>query len=172
MNHEQQLKIQSYVDSELSDREARKIGEWIAQDSAARALCAELQCMKTAMAGNELEIKVPESREFYWSKIARQIEREERQVAAVPAMERPSLLGWLQRLLVPAAGVAVVAGMAVIAVNNGGIKTGGSQFSEIESHEMGAYTFRSQSEQMTVVWVYDRAASEVANDASSVNPYE
>ena len=114
MNPDKALKIQSYLDGELSDREARSISEWLATDNEARLLFEELQFTKVALAKNEPELKLPESREFYWSKIEREIRRQDQPVAQ-PA-ERPSIFALLHRYLVPAAGVALGAGQAFRAV--------------------------------------------------------
>src|SRR5580693_2157170 len=76
MKHELQLKVQAWLDGELPDREARRIGEWVAGDAEASALAAELGCLSKAMHRNETAGALGEGREFYWSKIERQIQRE------------------------------------------------------------------------------------------------
>jgi hypothetical protein len=40
---------------------------------------------------------------------------------------------------------------------------------ELVSDEMGALTFRSQSEQMTMVWLYPRSDSESAGKAPPID---
>ena len=70
------MRLQAYLDGELPDSEAREAASLLAQDAEARALLAELKNTSAAMAGFELDIKLPESREFYWSKIEREIERQ------------------------------------------------------------------------------------------------
>jgi anti-sigma factor RsiW len=76
MKHDLELKVQAWLDGELPDHEARRIGEWIARDAEASALAAELGCIRQAMLRNETAGTLDESREFYWSKIERQIQRE------------------------------------------------------------------------------------------------
>ncbi|TAK95543.1 MAG: hypothetical protein EPO07_15405 [Verrucomicrobia bacterium] len=107
MNTELQLKLQSYVDGELSASESRQIADLLARDAEAAALVQQLQNTKSAFANGELEVKLPESREFYWSKISREIERENRQPVAAA---EPSLSLWqsLQRLLIPAGAFAAL----------------------------------------------------------------
>src|SRR5580658_8923653 len=107
-----QLKVQSWVDGELPDDEARRIGEWIAGDAEASALAAELGCIKQAMSGNEVAAPLGESREFYWSKIERQIQREATLNRARPT---PWYAGW-RRYLAPALSVAALACVVVVAV--------------------------------------------------------
>jgi anti-sigma factor RsiW len=68
MNHNLELKLQAWLDGELSAPEARRIGQEIAGDMEASRLTAELQAIKSTLAGNEVALTVPETREFYWSK--------------------------------------------------------------------------------------------------------
>src|SRR5258707_14151177 len=81
MNQELQLKLQAYLDGELPDGEAAEARELIARDGEAQALVAELANTSAALAGHEAEGKLPETREFYWSKIQREIARQEAPVA-------------------------------------------------------------------------------------------
>src|SRR6185503_20374959 len=105
MKRDLALKYQAFVDGELSEREARSVAEAIARDPEAQALVAELRATRTALAGNEPEVSLPETPEFYWSKI----EREIRRCDANPSAGRWAAVfaGW-RRFLAPLAGVAVV----------------------------------------------------------------
>src|SRR5688572_6098577 len=97
MTEDQQLKLQAFLDGELSEKEAREMASWLARDAEATALAGELRNTRKALKDSEPNIRVPESREFYWSKIQREIERE-----PAPAPERSaSVFGILRRLLVP-----------------------------------------------------------------------
>src|SRR6185369_11737100 len=83
---------------------------WLAKDADATALLGELRNTRKALADHEPALKVPESREFYWSKIEREIQRLE------PVEEKaggPSLFTLLRRILLPAGAVAglVIAGL-------------------------------------------------------------
>ena len=78
INHETELKLQAYLDGELSSGEAKAVEDLSTHDADARALFEELKLTKSVLAENELEVRLPESRGFYWSKIQRQIEREEK----------------------------------------------------------------------------------------------
>ena len=167
MNNNQQLKLQSYLDGELSSREAKAIADWLAQESDARALLAELQMTKTALAGNELELKLPETREFYWSKIQRQIERET--PVKNPPMTNAFLAG-LRKYFVPLAGGAAALLAFMLASNQPVSPMMAYVPGEVEtSGDMTAYTFRSQSEKMTVVWLADRNNSEFTESDSENN---
>src|ERR1700716_3675106 len=77
MEYDRQLKLQAYLDGELPEAEAREAANWLARDREAVALHAELRNTRQALVGFEIGITLPESREFYWSKIQREIERQD-----------------------------------------------------------------------------------------------
>src|SRR5438445_3348784 len=106
MNYEDQLKLQAYLDGELPEAEAREVANWLAQDREAVALHAELRNTRQAMVGLEVGIELPESREFFWSKIEREILRQQ---APEPVARPMALLALLRRLLMPAGGLALLA---------------------------------------------------------------
>jgi anti-sigma factor RsiW len=169
INQDSQLKLQAFLDGELSDREAAEVRDWLARDSGAQALLTELCNTSTALAGNETACRVPEGREFYWSKIERAIELHERRPAAAAA---PSWYAWLQRHFVSVGGVALLSClMAMVAIHLG---RSGNQFGEMElaSGDMSSYTFRDQQQRVTMVWLYDHNDSQFtdASDLASVSP--
>ena len=110
MTSEQQLKLQAFLDGELPDREAREILAWTQRDREAASLLAELKNTRQAMAKSEPHLRVPESREFFWSKIEREIQRLEPQTTSAPKM---SFFAAWRRFLLPASAIAtlVIAGM-------------------------------------------------------------
>jgi anti-sigma factor RsiW len=147
------LKVQAWLDGELPDHEARRMGELIAHDSEAAALAAELGCIRQAMFRQEAPVPLAESREFYWSKIQRQIERE-------ADVRHPSDVPWyarLRRYVGPLAGAAALGCILLLAV----VRNGSPAFDEISStgDGMEAVTFHDQSAQMTVVWLQDSSAA-------------
>src|SRR6185369_4424628 len=77
MEYQNQLKLQSYLDEELPEDEAREVANWLARDQEAVALLTELRQTRQAVTGFEDGIRLPESREFFWSKIEREIQRQE-----------------------------------------------------------------------------------------------
>jgi anti-sigma factor RsiW len=166
MKHELELKVQAWLDGELPDHEARRVGGWIARDAEASALAAELGCMKQAMFRNEEAGVLGESREFYWSKIERQIERE-------AGLRRTDGLPWYarwRRYMAPLAGAAALGCMLLMAVRQSASPT----FDEISStgEGMEAVTFHDQSAQMTVVWLQDSSKATKAQPASQSIRYE
>ncbi|MDB6121505.1 MAG: putative transrane anti-sigma factor [Pedosphaera sp.] len=157
INHDSQLKLQAYLDGELSAKETAEVQNWIATDQDAQLLLAELQNTNAALVGFEAEIKLPETREFFWSKIQREIESQEKASARVSA--RPFSLGaWLQRHLVPVSGTAMAILVLLLVVQVAPSKNQVGEM-ELSSGDVGAVTFRNESEKMTLVWFYDKADS-------------
>ena len=157
MDYEAQLKLQAYLDGELTEAEARTVARQLAQDRDAAALLGELRQTRQAMKGFESGVQLPESREFYWSKISREIERLERpapEPAGAPLMVR------LRRLLMPAAAVAVVA-IGALLVFRPGAGTSGLETALAAPNTM---IYRDDSAKATFVWLSYPADNEVAED--------
>jgi len=164
MNEEQQLKLQAFLDGELAEKDAREVASWLAQDADAGLLHTELKNTRHALKGFEPELKVPESREFYWSKIKREIERS----APVQApVEHVSLLTSLRRFLLPLGAVAMLALAGVITVHQLGGNVGHSVQVNAILADAGAYTYRDESQGMTVVWLSYPAEKKLADSSSS-----
>jgi anti-sigma factor RsiW len=146
MKHDEQLELQALLDGELDAATAARVEARLARDAEASALLGELRMMKTALAQNEPEAKVPESRDFYWSKIAREIEAAEKSKTAA----QPVAFSWatLLRRLAPVAGIAAL--VAIVMLNrppgpNPATLAGGakSQFG----------TIHMEGDGVSVVWV-------------------
>jgi len=160
MNQELALKYQAFVDGELSESEARRVARALETDPDARALVAELRNSKAMLTGNEPEVTLPESREFYWGRIQRQIECLESDPVGTPAGRwLAALAGW-RRFLAPLAGVAVITLLAMVSVRYYNPEPV-DYLAEIEnlSEESTAYSFRAGN--MFVVWTKD---NEMASD--------
>lgn len=165
MKSEQQLKLQAFLDGELPENEAREVASWLAQDSEAKALHTELKNTRRAIKDSEPGAKVPESREFYWSKIQREIERLEPS-AKTPVNVSPFV--WLRRLLMPLSAMAifVIAGLiAFYQFAPHGRRP--SLESEVASANSGAFTYHDYSAGMTLVWLPFPAEKEVAQNGSA-----
>ena len=150
MNPETELKILAYVDGELPPRERDAVSRIIANDPAARVLADELTASARWLRENEPVVSVPDSREFYWSQIARRIGQAEPDRAARP---RPA---WWLRFLAPAGAAAAVV-VALLMVVRQSPSTGMTPEvrDDVESalEQTSSFTFRSEAEGMTVVWV-------------------
>jgi len=164
MNQELQLKLQAYVDGELPNREASEVSELLTRDAEARGLVAELKNTRSALAAFETEIKLPEGREFYWSKIERQIQRLEKpETVAAPV----SMLAALRRFLVPAGAIAaLVIGVLIVGRQAGPEEAFRGPETETTFADSGGFTYRDYASGMTLVWLSYPAE----NDFVETNP--
>jgi anti-sigma factor RsiW len=164
MDHDLQLKLQAYFDRELPEAEAREVAQRVSQDGQAAALLQELRTTSEALQGFETGIRLPESREFFWSKIQREIARPPQ---PAPVSRPASLLTRFQRFLVPASAVALLTVVLTLSVGRSSATQPGEL--ELVSEDMGALTFRSQSEGITMVWLYPRTDSKLTEDTSPID---
>lgn len=153
INKETKLRLQAHLDNELSDRETREMAAWLDREPEARALYNELNNIKHLLVNNEPEAKLPESREFYWSKIERTIRQESAKAPASGAAT--GRFPWWVRVFAPALGVVVLLVSALSVVKFGTGPQTVRYLHEVETplEETSAISFRSQSAGMTVVWV-------------------
>jgi len=154
---EQQLKLQAFADGELPEREAHKVALLIQDDREAAKLVAELKDTREAIAHAEPQITFPGSREFYWSRIAREIQKRE------PEKGSPANSNW-RRLLWPiglSAGAIAVCFLTVIYENPVADKP--AQAASISSDadapivepaqaDSEAITYEDKSDGTTLVW--------------------
>ena len=163
MTEEQQLKLQAFLDGELSEDDTREVAAWLAGDADATALLGELRNTRQALANFEPALKLPESREFYWSKIQREIQRLE--PAEAPA--RPvSVFALLGRILVPVGAVTalVILGLFAFQHNSPGTRSVGMKAMLADA---GAFTYRDQAQGMTVIWLSYPAEKKFAQNGSA-----
>ena len=160
IDQETQIKIQAFLDGELAEAEAGKIAALIARDRDVAALHAELKNTRRALAGTEQGITLPESREFYWSKIRRDIERVEQ---PQPVQATPSFWQLVSRMLKPVAAVAAVVVLGTVLFHQMDGLNGGSDVL-VASADMEAITFRDDSIGTTFVWFADATQNVVAID--------
>jgi anti-sigma factor RsiW len=160
MNRDTQLKVQAYLDNELSPGDARNVSKLISSDAFARELYHELKTTREVVSANEPEIQLPESRDFYWSQIQRRIAAAERQTAAAPA--RP----WWLRIMAPALGTAALFALLLTVVDTNQptnqqnplvappSRTAAAPLHQVEEAAgVSTFTFRSEAEGVTLVWL-------------------
>ena len=160
MDYNAQLKLQALLDGELPEAEASGVTKWLDRDREAAALLEELRHTRVALTGAEMGVRLPESREFFWSKVQRGIQRLE-SPAQKPA--RPSYLVILRRLLVPAstASVVLIAGLVLLrSTLTPAITT--ATVLETAVADSGAFTYRDYSAGATLVWLSYPADNEIA----------
>jgi len=121
------------------------------------ALFGELRNTRQALVGLEVGVTLPESREFFWSKIEREIYHQEQ---TEPAPRPASAFAAWRRFLVPAGAVAALAMATLIGLYSG---------SNGPTHEMavaapGAFTYHDFSAGTTLVWLTYPAENEFADN--------
>lgn len=148
MNVELGIKLQAHLDGELTSQEAQEVAALLEKDAGARDLFAELQQTKLLLAGNEPKFRLPESREFFWSKIEREISRPE----TAPAATTPAWMMFLRRHFAALSTTAVAASLVMLLAVNW---MSPAMFEEIDNplDDSDSFSFRSESQQMTLVWI-------------------
>lgn len=157
MEYDAQLKLQAYLDGELPETEASDVSKWIARDQDATLLLAELKNTRQALAGGEAPRPLPETREFFWSKIEREINRLE---PARPASARESFITHWRRLLVPLSAAAALAIIILVTLGPSGSSL--TAESEVASEDSGGMVYRDDSG-TTLVWLSYPAENDVAD---------
>ena len=164
VNTEQQLKLQAFLDGELPEKEAGGVAAWVARDAEATDLLAELRNTRRALAGFEPALRLPESREFYWSKIQREIEHLEPLPQAAPSA---SALARLRRFLMPASAVAALALIVAFAgLQFGWMRLPGGSGAQMTCADSGTFTYQNDADGTTLVWLTYPAESEFAPGAA------
>jgi anti-sigma factor RsiW len=158
MDYEAQLKLQACLDGELSEAEAKDVTEWVSRDQDATLLFAELKNTRQALAGSEIPRKLPESREFFWSKIERGISRLE---APRPEPVRESLLSRWRRLLIPLSAAAALG--IIILITVGPSNSSLTAESEVATEDTGSFVYRDDSG-TTLIWLSYPAENDVADE--------
>jgi anti-sigma factor RsiW len=160
MDWEAQLKLQAFLDGELPAAEAREVADKLARDPEAAALLAELRQIRAALQGFEADIRLPESREFFWSKIERETRRSEK---PLPVVRSVSWAVRLRRLLAPCTVMAllVIAGMMVTRHHGSSLLTSAPDM-ETALADPGAFTYRDYTSGTTLVWLSYPAENDLA----------
>jgi anti-sigma factor RsiW len=157
MNEEQQIKLQAFLDGELPEAETRDVANWLARDPAAAALLGELKNTRAALAHFERPIQLPESREFFWSKIERQIQSEQPEPEAVP--QRHTLFSFWRRAIPVLGGFAALI-IALLVMTMPGQKPAADM--EVAMADSDAFTYRNYESGTTLVWLSYPAENDVA----------
>jgi anti-sigma factor RsiW len=150
------LKLQAYLDGELNAAEAARVESLLQQDAQAAALVADLRMTRDALVANEPQTTLPESVDFHWSKIAREIERQDH--VAAPGRAFGFAWKWL-RYVSPLAAAAAVA--VLLVVQSGPRESADGLYTE-SAPEVSPVVFQSQEESMTVIWLQGDVNSEFA----------
>src|SRR5256885_11825510 len=114
MNRESALKVQAYLDGELNARERAKTEHLLQQDPSAQALASELKSTQQLLAAHQPVYSLPEPKDFFWSKVAREIDRVSAASAPSEAPARWAAPAWL-RWTIPAAACALIVSLLLLA---------------------------------------------------------
>jgi anti-sigma factor RsiW len=166
MNVDLGIELQAYLDGELNERDAARVAKLIETDAEARGLFTELQQTSAMLKANEPEMRLPESREFFWSKIEREIARTE----AVPVVASGgSWFSFVRRHFAALSGATVAAALVMFAVVQMNVVSP-SLLEEIDNplEDTGSFAFRSESQQLTLVWISNPA--DASADSAEVMP--
>ena len=149
--NEIELKIQALVDGELTKFEAGKLRDRIKNDIRLQILHERLMQMKDLISKHEMPRVLPESSDFYWSKIAQEIE-----VGGSAAQSSAQTLGmkWVFRRLAPLLGIASVA--LLITLQGPNLPDLGIVLDhnhELLTGEIDVMTFNSADDSMSIVWI-------------------
>jgi anti-sigma-K factor RskA len=150
IEYKEQLKLQAYLDGELPEREMRSIADRLARDQDAVALVTELRQTREALSGFEQGVQLPESREFYWSKIQREIQRQEGP-ARESAKPNPLVAG-LRWWLRPAMAFALVTVLGLVLTKEFW-PVGSSHPAVTSLEDAGAFTYHDYKAGITLVWL-------------------
>jgi anti-sigma factor RsiW len=164
----QELRLQAYLDGELPEPEAKKVEGLLGADAHASALYTELRQTRLLLKENEPEWRLPESREFFWGKIEREISRLE---SPQTRSTLPWWLAFVRRHIASISGVGVAAALALTAALQMQWVSP-NLLEEIENPlgDTSSFSFRSESQKMTVVWISNPAASAPAEE--EFDPFE
>lgn len=150
---EAQLKLQAYADGELPAAEAREVESLLQRDPSARATLDSLRNTTAALQSYEAGLRLPESREFFWSKVQREILRH--QAAAAPAQQTTA--GWgriLRRFLAPAGALAAMGIVIFFSTHETGLMDPeAAPMMEAALAGPNTLTYRDFSTRTTLVWL-------------------
>jgi anti-sigma factor RsiW len=150
---EEQLRLQAYLDGELATEERQQVESAILRDPNANALLSELKMTRAVLEGYEEGIKLPEGREFYWSKIERGIHAAERSAAAREGSRDAAWQIRWRKWLMPTGALAALA----VAIWFAGTQTGFFESTVLHGEsslaDAGAFTYRDFSTGTTLVWL-------------------
>jgi len=155
MNELEPLKLQAYLDGELTGREREEVARLLDEREDARQLLAELQHTRAALRSHEVERKLECSREFYWSRI-------ERELAATPQVTAPApgvnLLHWLRGHVRSVAGFGIAVAVVIVTVVFLPVRAQAAESEwEVLHPQTGMVNLRDYQSGITVVMLYDRS---------------
>ena len=151
MTREELLQLQAWTDGELPEAESRRWQQRVDSDPQARAVLHQLQQVQTLLqAFDESQIRLPESREFYWSKIARAIQAQAQPTTTPILQPWSARISALKRWLAPAAALATLAAALLLTLPS----SHPTEYPELDLAftDSEAATYRDDARSLTLVW--------------------
>jgi anti-sigma factor RsiW len=158
------LKVQAFVDGELPAEDQAETAALIARDADVAALVKELKQTRQALSSYTLDWTLPESREFYWSKIEREIDRLPQEA---PRNGHLSLAALLWRWLFPAGCVAGLVAAGFLFWQSPWSE-GDEVAWQAADDNVNAFTYRDYNEGLTVMWLSFPGDNAVADSDEAV----
>lgn len=151
--NEIELKIQALVDGELTESEAEQMRECMDNDVRLQILYVRLIQARDLISKYEMSRVLPESGDFYWAKIAKEIEIDG---VANQRTNYSMVTKWLFRRLAPLLGIATIAMLITLqqsSVPDLGIEIESDHELELSSDGIEVMTFNSADDSMSIVWL-------------------
>ena len=148
-----ELKIQALVDGELTESEAEQMRECMDNDVRLQILYAQLIQTKDLISKHEMPRILPESGDFYWTKIAQEIGGVE---PANQGSNNSLVIKWLFRRLVPLLGIATIVLLITLqqpSVPDLGIEFKSDHELELLDDDIEVMTFNSIDDSISIVWL-------------------
>ncbi len=167
MSEELAIKIQAYLDGELSQEDSLQLLAQLEKDSQAKELLESLKLEQATLKNiGEKDHSMPVAHSYFWKGISQAIDQESvRHESKDDVTSSANFPGWLSWLI----PVGVAGCFAIVAFQNGylesvveSIRSTGKKaarrapsFHEIDSRQQNAgfISFRSESEGVSVVWI-------------------
>jgi anti-sigma factor RsiW len=168
LDYQEQLKLQAFLDGELPQGETAEVAKLLSRDDAAVRLHNELRNTRQAVAASQSIVLLPESREFFWSKVRREIERLDSTATKAPALKGSWLLAW-RRLLIPAGAVAALVIVTLVTLGPQPFAPAIVADSESSYDDSGAFTYHDADNHATLVWLSYPAEDDLSKDDPADN---
>lgn len=148
MNTNTALKLQAYLDDELSPRQRRSVERLLDRSEEAREFLVEMGSLQDTLRSNEPAPALPEDLDFYLAGIRRRLEAEIPASRVSTATVGPA--SWLIRYFAPIGAAAAVIAMILIA---GYERTDATRSAQTTVEAPNVITFQSEDEDFTILWI-------------------
>jgi anti-sigma factor RsiW len=151
--HRLELELQSLLDGELNQTDVARVRAALSENLHAQGIFAELQNTRQLLTATRPIVKVPASREFYWSQVQKEILRAQSLRNSGSVADRGlSLFEQWRRLLIPAGAFAAVVLSLLLSLQYlGPMSVAGPELESFAS--TAAFSYRDYASRTTLVWL-------------------